>query len=599
MHISIHGIDVRLASDCGAFTPSLNVDRGDVDGVYHATLQLDSKAALLLPDLKLAWDLPAVDFHYKWNPRCGQNRALDVGLGSFNHIQSAAHNGAPVFSLYNLAGINACTWALSDVVHETSTGGAYKSGQTFYCDAKVVGNSVGIVTRYVLTIRFDFRRIPYYEAITDISRYWEGLPGCAPCTVPAAARKPLLSSWYVYEIRFDPDDFEAQCRIAAETGFETAIMDDGWQTSQTTAGYENNGDWEVCKEKVPDLESHVARVHAMGMKYMAWFAVPLVGVQSKAFHRFKAMLLPGREGAKWYSFDMRFPEVREYLIERFESFVSRYRVDGLKLDFIDSCNDTNPGSAILEDGRRDCVSIGEGMCKLLGEAKQRLCAINPGILIEFRQGYTGPAMRTSANMLRAVDCANSLGDNRVRTLDLRLLAGSTAVHSDPITWNKDEPVHSAAMQIIHALFSVPQISMRLSDLPDAHRKMLRWQLAFCKSHEDVLQSGAFRPLYPHLLYPLVVARNAEKMVIAFYADMPMRIGDEALPADTYLVNGSYASELLLAVGQTQGRAFVTVMDCCGVRLRIENIVLSSGLHRFTVPPAGHVHLRCFSDETVS
>jgi alpha-galactosidase len=591
MQVAVHNITVCLESDCGSFTPALICKSGEQKDVYYVTLRVTASEASLLPDLKLTWILPSIDFHHKWNTRCMQNRALDVGAGSYNHIHSSANSGAPVFSLYNLAGTNACTWAASEVIHDTDTGGDYHSGRNFWCDFKVVGSSIGVVKDYEVTIRFDFRRIPYYEALADVTLYWESLPGCAPCPVPAAARKPLLSSWYVYEIRFDAEDFEKNCEEAVKIGFETAIMDDGWQTSQTTAGYENNGDWEVYEGKVPDLANQVKRIHAMGMKYMVWFSVPFVGIESKAYNRFKDMLLPGREGAKWYSFDMRFPEVRDYLVGRFVGFVERYGVDGLKMDFIGSCNDNTPDADIMADGRRDCPSIGEGMCKLLNETTSKLRVLNPDILIEFRQAYTGPAMRAYGNMLRAVDCANSLGDNRVRTLDLRLLAGNTAVHADPITWHDEDPDHSAAMQIIHALFSVPQISRRISELTPSHRAMLKQQLKFVKAHEDVLQLGEIRPLYPHLLYPLVVARNDHKMVVAFYADMPARLGEEELPPELLLVNGSYASQVMLELGRDYGAVEAEIIDCCGARVRIEKRHLNADLHSFSVPPAGHVQIK--------
>lgn len=590
MNVTVNGVEVRVESDCVPFKPSLICKPGEQEGIFYVTLSVTSAEALPLPDLKLTWELPSVDFHHKWNPRCGQNRALDVGLGSFNHIQSSANSGAPVFCLYNLAGDNACTWALSDVIHNTHTGGDYRSGKTFYCDCKVVGSSVGVVSEYELTVRFDFRKIQYFKSLADVTRYWETLPGCQPCVVPSSARKPLLSSWYIYEIRFEPESFETECKIASDMGFETAIMDDGWQTKQTTAGYQNNGDWEVSEEKVPDLKGHVDRIHAMGMKYMAWFSVPFCGVESKAYHRFKDMLLPGREGAKWFSFDMRFPEVREYLVGRFTGFVTRYGVDGLKMDFIGSCNDSEPAADILSDGRRDCASMGEGMCKLLAEAKRQLLTINPDILIEFRQAYTGPAMRPYGNMLRAVDCANSLGDNRIRTLDVKLLAGNSAVHSDPITWNENDPPHSAAMQIIHALFSVPQISMRLRDLSESHHNMLRQQLTFMKENEDVLQHGDVRPLYPHLLYPLVISRNEQKMLVAFYADMPMRFGVENLPRQLLLVNGCYAEELLVVFDDDFGAVQIDVINCLGECVRKEKMTVKAGVHRLAVPPAGHMRL---------
>lgn len=585
-----NGMEICLETDSSPFEANLKSKPGEEEGIFYVTLNLDAVKATLLPDLKLAWKLPSVDFHHKWNPRCMQNRALDVGLGSYNHIDSSANNGAPVFSLYNLQGTNACTFALSDVIHDINLGGDYHSGKFFYCDVKVTGTSVGIVDHYEITIRFDFRRIPYYQSLNEVVSYWETLPGCKPCHIPSAARKPLFSSWYIYEIRVNVEDLEKNCVLAKDAGFDTVILDDGWQTPQTTAGYENNGDWEVCEEKAPDLAGHVRRVQAMGMQYMVWFSVPFVGVESKAYHRFKDILCPGREGAKWFSFDMRFPEARQYLIDKYEDFVTRYGIDGLKMDFIGSCNDKTPDADILADGRRDCTSMGEGMCKLLDETTRRLRKINPDILIEFRQAYTGPAMRTYGNMFRAVDCANSLGDNRIRTLDLRLLAGNTAVHADPITWHDDDPDHSAAMQIIHILFSVPQISRKISELKESHLRMLRHQLAFIKEHEDVLQLGELRPLYPHLLYPVVIAKNKEKMVIAIYADMPVRLNEDLSP-EIFLVNGSYAREILLELSLDLGNVDIEVIDCCGQSLRKDRLNMVSGLNRLSVPPASHIHIR--------
>ncbi|MBI1336344.1 MAG: alpha-galactosidase [Phycisphaera sp.] len=587
---SVHGIEVRLSKDPAPFTATLSTRKGEAEGIYFVDLALRVDTPAPLPRFTIEWLLPSIDFHHKWNSRCMQNRALDVGLGSFNRIESAANSGMPVFSLYNLAGVNACTFALSDVVHDTRMGGDYGNGKFFRCNVDVVGNAIGVVDRYELSIRFDFRPVPYHVALRDVASYWQTLPGCTPCAVPESARKPLLSSWYIYLVDFDTGDFEKQCELAKDLGFGTAILDDGWQTRQREPGYQNNGDWEVCEEKLPDLIDHVRRVQALGLKYMVWFSVPYIGVESKAYHRFKDMLTPGRAGSPQYAIDLRFPEARRYLIDIYESFVKRYGVDGLKLDFIDSVGDRDPSADILADGRRDTASMGEAVCALLDEATARLRRLNPDFLIEFRQAYTGPAMRRYANMLRAVDCANSLGDNRVRTLDLRLLSGDTAVHSDPITWHNDEPDHSAAMQIIHALFSVPQISMKLSELGPSHLRMLRYQLEFVRAHAEVLQTGELRPLFPHLLYPLVTARDDRKLLAAFYADMPLRL-DEPLPPTLILINGCYAKELLLELKHEAGEAEVVVKDCCGADVSRHSIKLTAGFNRLVVPPAGNALVR--------
>ena len=557
-------------------------------GLFDLRLRVSADQPSVLPKLKLSWELPSVDFHYKWNPRCYQNRALDPAVGTENHIDSKANSGMPVYCLYNLEGVNACTWAISDVIHDTTTGGAYHDGKMYVCKTEIHGEKIGVVSEYTVYLRFDFRHIPYYSALHDVSRWWETL-GYRPCTIPDAARMPLLSSWYSYKLQIDPHDLERQCTLAKDMGMDTVILDDGWQTDQKDFGYQNNGDWEVSTTKFQDFAAHVKRVQALAMKYMVWFSVPFVGIESKAYGRFKDMLMPGKEGATHYSLDPRFKETRAYIAETFEQFLLQYKIDGFKMDFIGSIG-FGPGLQDRPDDRRDCVSVGEGVCKLLDDVMPRLKAINSDILIEFRQDYVGPAMRRYGNMFRAVDCPNSIGDNRVRTLDVRLLCGNTAVHADPITWHDDEPPHSAAMQIIHALFAVPQISRKVTELTPIHKIMLRHQLAFWRDHRDVLLEGEFRPLYPHQLYPLVVAKTDSKLLVAFYSGLALRL-DEEIPKQLILVNSSYSPEVLIDLVNPLGSVRLTVTSCTGEMLSDKSIDLGAGLHRIAVPAAAHAVIR--------
>ena len=589
--VTCNGIEIRLGPELRGFVPELVCEEGAAPGLFEVHLRVRAATPAVLPTLTLSWDLPAVDFHYKWNALCYQNRALDPAAGTENFVQSKANSGMPVYCLYNLDGINTCTWAISDAVHDTTTGGSYGNGQFYRCRAEIHGEKIGVVSEYSLALRFDFRRIPYYAALREVSRWWAAMDAYRPRAVPEAARMPLLSSWYSYNLNLDPDDLEEQCTLARQMGMDTVILDDGWQTDQLECGYQNNGDWEVCTKKFPDFSAHVKRVQALGMKYLVWFSVPFVGVESRAYRRFKEldMLMPGREGARWFSLDPRFPETRAYLAETYENFVRRYGIDGLKMDFIGSIG-FGRDLPDRPDDRRDCVSIGEGVCKLLDDLMARLRALKPDLLIEFRQRYTGPAMRKHANMFRAVDCPNSIGDNRVRTLDVRLMCGATAVHADPITWHDDDPVESAAMQIIHAIFSVPQISRKMTELTGPHRQMLQRQLAFCREHRDVLQEGELRPLYPHMLYPLVVAKNESKLLAAFYANMPLRL-DEEIPEQLILVNGTYEPELIVDLAAPLGPVRMTVTSCTGETLSEDDLELDAGLNRLRIPAAASAVVR--------
>jgi alpha-galactosidase len=321
------------------------------------------------------------------------------------------------------------------------------------------------------------------------------------------------------------------------------------------------------------------------VKYMIWFSVPFVGVHTKAYARFKEKVLNPQSAEPWYVLDPRFPEVREYLINLYANFVTRYGIDGLKLDFVDTFNIAPEMQGVLGAGR-DYDSVPEAIDRLLSDVMQHLRALNPEILIEFRQAYIGPLMRKYGNMLRAADVPNNFAGNRVRTLDVRLLSGETPAHADMVMWHPDEPVESAAMQILHTLFAVPQISVMLDRIPQAHVEMIRFLLRFWRDHRDVLLDGELTPLSPEVLYPVVLARTQEKLLAACYAENTRIRLTEPLPATILLVNGCFDDQMVLDVRHDGGERRLTVFTCTGAQTHSGKLTLDAGLHRIAIPLAG-------------
>ena len=587
MEINCNGISIQLNKQIESFETELTCKEIS-SGVFHVNYHFTCSEPTQLSDIKISWVLPSVDFHYKWNSQCMQNRALDAGLGTFNYIECRSSRQAPVYSLYNLEGTNALTFALSDAIHDSRIGGTTENGFNYNCNITVNGTKIDPTSEYSLTLRLDFRKVPYYQCLQETSLWWESFPTYKPCKIPNEAKAPLICSWYIYIVNVDQNDLLKQCALAKKAGIDVMILDDGWQTNQLEFGYQNNGDWEVCKDKFPDFKSYVKQVQDVGMKFLVWFSIPYVGIESKIYHKMKDYLLPAREGAKWFSFDPRYPEVREYLSSKFENFVLEYGIDGLKMDFIGTFGCNSKDEEISKPGH-DTISIGVAVCKLLDDVMKRLYAINPNILIEFRQEYVGPAMRKYGNMFRAVDCPNSIGDNRVRTIDTRLLSGNTAVHSDPITWHKKDTVESAAMQLIHALFSVPQLSIKISDLPADHSKMLSHYLSFWKENRQVLLEGELLPLYPNQLYPMVIAKDNQKCIVAFYANTPFEC-KEHINKTLIIVNGTYKEELLIDTEIDLGNFSTISYTCTGKQINEDNIQISKGISKVKVPIAGQLIL---------
>jgi alpha-galactosidase len=522
--------------------------------------------------------------HGFWHSGAGYDKGLGVDWGKGYY--SKATSGAPVGCLYDLQGRNRLTFAFSDALNPiTFHAGVHEESAEASCWIRLFEEPMVPLSIYEATLRLDTRDLPYYDALSDVSGWWAGLPGYEPAEVPETARLPMYSTWYSFHQDLNPGRVEEQCRLAKEIGCEAVIVDDGWQTTSNERGYAYTGDWEPAPEKVPDMRAHVDRVHEQGMKFLLWYSVPFVGVHSKAWERFSGMLLEEIERLGAGVLDPRFPEVREFLIGTYETALREWDLDGFKLDFVDSF-----GASQETGGGRDYDGVPEAVDRLLEDTIRRLRRIKPNVMVEFRQSYVGPLMRKYGNMFRAMDCPNDAVENRMHTLDVRLLAGDTATHSDMLMWHPEDPVESAALQLVNVLFSVPQISVLLDRISPEYLEMLRFWLGFWREHRDVFLDGEIEPRNPEAIYPVVLARTDAKMVAAAYENAVVPLGGD-LPSTLLVVNGTLEDSVVLKLSGGAGTRDVEIRDCQGRVTRKDSVELEIGLHEIGVPAAGVAVLR--------
>jgi alpha-galactosidase len=337
---------------------------------------------------------------------------------------------------------------------------------------------------------------------------------------------------------------------------DTVIIDDGWQTDDNNRGYEYCGDWELATGKIPDMKKLVDDLHAIGMKVIVWYSVPFVGIHSKIHDRFLGMYVchAAAEG-RVKCLDPRYKEVRDYLVSVYKKAITEWGLDGLKLDFIDSFNLSSV--APLLDPRRDTVSLEDGVEKLLLEVTRELRALNPEIMIEFRQNYIGPTIRKYGNLLRVGDCPNDAIRNKMGIVDLRMISGGSAVHSDMLMWHKEEPVENAALQLLSTIYGVPQISIRLAEAPEEHRAVIKTFLDFWRANRETLLSGDLRVETPDGSYSLVASRKDGREVAVRYMNVPFTV-EKGI--ETTLFNAD-ADERVVIFGADGAEYKVT--DCLG------------------------------------
>jgi alpha-galactosidase len=575
---TVLGLPLRTTSDLGAWEPSFQVTQL-ADGLVLLTCELHGVDAVP-PAWDLVLSLPASEVAGIWRSNAGTLRSLTPNWAAAA-VTSKATSQAPVLSLLAQDDGNLLTLALDDALHPvTIDAGLIEESALIRCRIRLFHSARQPAACHRVTLRIDRRRIPVADALAAVTAWWA--EQYVPLPVPDCGRRPMYSTWYAFHQKLDVDSVVAECRRARDLGCGAVIVDDGWQTNDAGRGYAFCGDWQP--DRLPRMREFVDAVHATGLQFLLWYSVPFVGFRSAAWERFAGRCLRRDERMLAGVLDPRYPEVREYLIATYERAVVEWDLDGLKLDFVDSFHGDGNEPQGAVDGR-DFADVDEAVDALLSAVVQRLRVLKPELLIEFRQGYVGPLMRTYGNLLRAGDCPGDAATNRLRTIDVRLLCGTTAAHADMLMWHPDEPVASAALQFLAVIFAVPQWSMRLDRLPADHLAMVRHLTAWWNEHRDVLLDGWLRPRQFLGGYALVEAGTATKRVVAVYGDV-VAAPEAGIPGTLIVVNATRAERVVLELPEALGLRRVVVRDCCGTVASDTRLNLGAGLHHLAIPPAG-------------
>lgn len=534
---------------------------------------------------QISWGFPYLDCAGIWYPNCGFNRSVNADWAGYNSCMTTC--SAPIMTVFSEDGRNRFTIAVSEVKETVGMkAGLHEEDGTILFQIKIPNTYVRQSKKYELSVLMDQRNVLFYEAISYVSRWWEKDCKLIPIVPDASTRKPVYSTWYSYHQNITDDLIEKECKMASELGFETLILDDGWQTDDNNRGYAFCGDWEVSEKRFPNFKAHVQKIHNFGMKYMVWYSVPFLGCKSKHWERFKNKILFYDEELKAGVLDPRYPEARNYLVETYVNAIKEWDIDGFKLDFIDEIMEKKDSPACQES--MDFQSVQQALDFMMTQIYEAISKEKPDIMVEFRQRYIGPNMRKYGNMFRVSDCPNSAIRNRVGTVDLRMLSGLTTVHSDPLMWHKDEAPELAALQIISSIFATVQISVKLADSTEEMMKMLRFWVGFMKQNQELLQKYQIRPQEPQNLYPVVWSLSEEQGVGAIYTENRV-MGLPSEVSDYIILNGTKANAIALKAEREGAYEFV-VKDCMGEV--VQKFAYKGKLELFTVsvPIAGQIYI---------
>lgn len=546
-------------------------------------ISLDFKEPIVPDKVTVLWELPFSESFSQWNPTIWYNHNIKPNWSPVK-LETRSAYGAPIQTYMSIDDKNCITVALSDVKTPCMIiSGVVEETSKISFKLELFCQKINPIDNYETELWIDMRKIYYGDAINEVSAWWNEL-GYSSSYVPENACLPMYSTWYSYHQKLDHQTLVDELKLAKSFGMETVIIDDGWQTDNSERGYAYCGDWKAVK--LDRMEQFVKDVHDIGMKVMLWYSVPYVGKYSLAYNRFSDCFLHTTDRG-WSILDPRYPEVRKYLTDIYKNAVLNWKIDGLKLDFIDAFAMTEQSHE--PNDRMDFCSLEDAVCALLSDIKSCLMQINPEILIEFRQSYIGPIMRTYGNMIRVGDCPTDAIQNRTQGAYLRLTSGQAAVHSDMLMWAYEDSPQVAALQIINSLFCVPQISVLIEKLSHEHKKMLKFYLDFWKTNRDCLLKGKFKAENPAANFTLISSEYEDKLIAISYGNSVLDI--ETNFKELIFINASSSKKLYINNDSDAYDAQLLIMNCMGDIIEKRDITVKEGINTFSVQLSGLVILK--------
>ncbi|MGY3793922.1 glycoside hydrolase family 36 protein [Aquimarina sp. 433] len=579
--ITTHTIEIQQKSKDFKVSIHLLEEQNNVT-IYN--INFSSASEFQPQEVTLRWKIPAVNVKGVWKPTTDfAKRIMDDW--ELDHMESRISVDSPVISLFGHDDSNVMTFACSDAINTKKLNALYREEDNcMYCHISFFTERHHKITDYNAQLRIDQSQQHFSASLKSVGKWWEGFQNLIPANVPELAKVPVYSTWYQYHQKLDTIDLIEECKIASTLGYELIILDDGWQTKDENRGYDYTGDW--LPERIPEMEKFIQDIHKTGMKSALWYSVPFCGKKSKAYQKFKGKFLT--EEHRWAPvFDPRYPEVRAYLISLYVNALVAWKIDGFKLDFIDEFK-VYPSTKLTKENGRDYSSVNIAVDRLMTDIISSLHAINPEVVIEFRQKYTGPAMRKYGNMFRAFDCPGDSVMNRVRITDIKMLCGDTAVHSDMFTYHKEEPLEIKALQLVNTLFGVPQLSILLKDASPEELSMIHFYTHYWRNHKEIFLNGRFTPQRPLANYPILKSATETHTIIGVFDNYTIDFSENTNKVD--IINGQFETKIVLSSERDYGAYNCKIYDCTGKKISKSKLMISIGVSQIKVPVCGLIRL---------
>ena len=203
----------------------------------------------------------------------------------------------------------------------------------------------------------------------------------------------LLNSWEGVYFKVNQKGMDEMMEAFSAMGGELFVMDDGWFGNKypRNGGNSSLGDWEVCKEKLPEgIEGLLASARKHHIKFGIWIEPEMSNTKSELFEKHPDWILKidnrplstGR-GKTQVVLDLTNPKVQDFVFGVVDNLMTNYpEISYMKWD--DNCSLLDYGSSYLPKNKQSHLYIeyNRGLQKVL----QRIRAKYPELVIQLCAG---------------------------------------------------------------------------------------------------------------------------------------------------------------------------------------------------------------------
>jgi len=146
------------------------------------------------------------------------------------------------------------------------------------------------------------------------------------------------------------------------------------------------------------------------------------------------------------------------------------------------------------------------------------------------------------------------------------------------------------LQILNILYSVPQLSVRLEEIPDQHLKMIENWFDYWNENRDILLDGKFIPGNPVANYPILTAFDDSKQISTLFENEVVSIENSQI-RKLDIINAKASTSVLLDLKNDIKQCKIEVFDCEGKMFyNDKNKSLKAGINEFSVPQSGRIEI---------